>query len=228
MSSYSSSPRGTSLPGGRGVREKTSLVFSKTQILTSAYLGLGPRSWQARPAVGRKGGLLGLHCSPRQACAPLSICPFHTPPPTLPPCPGSPLGLDPQANTLDVFPQSMSQHLGPTAVSPWDACVLGNRWENWNHEIGRGLGALLQPDVTRTGRGLSQPSEGCARQVSAGGRGLKAPRPRRKGRQGSEHEGNRVQLGGLHCRMGGPQPRWMAGGGGSCMLSVGCGGGREG
>lgn len=59
-----------------------------------------------------------------------------TPNPTA--CPGNPLGLDMLVNIFDFFTHPRSQHLGTTVASPQGACILGNQWENWNHEIGRG------------------------------------------------------------------------------------------
>lgn len=51
-------------PGRRGIYEKVSLVFLKTQILTSACLGLGPWSCHLRLAVRRELGLLSLRAPP--------------------------------------------------------------------------------------------------------------------------------------------------------------------
>ena len=121
-------------PGRKGIYEKVSLVLLKTQILTSSCLGLGPWSCHLRIVVRRE---LGLLRPPTRA--PLFSCPFWAPPLTPLPCPGSPLGLDTLVNIFDFFTQSRSQHLGTTVASPQGACVLGNQWENWNHEIGRGL-----------------------------------------------------------------------------------------
>lgn len=117
-------------PGRRGIYEKVSLVLLKTQILTSACLGLGPWSCHLRLVVRRELGLLSL-----RAPAGAPLCP--TPNPTA--YPGSPLGLDMLVNIFYFFTQSRSQHLGTTVASPQGACILGNQWENWNHEIGRGL-----------------------------------------------------------------------------------------
>lgn len=63
-------------------------------------------------------------------------------------------------------------HLGTAAVSPRGASSLGNRWENWNHEIGSAysvdvLGLLSEGQAHTAGRKGLRNSDPAAENVVA-------------------------------------------------------------
>lgn len=75
-----------------------------------------------------------------------------------------PSKLDMLVNIFDFLHPSMVPTSGyNSCFSPGKACILGNQWENWNHEIGRGSeDACSQTHVGVMG--LNQPTESWAQE----------------------------------------------------------------